>query len=151
MLFSLSSSDKNHSRNIYPYTTPSAHKRNPVYKNTLQQVYESLLIGTCKNRSHLASFPPLKPRKIQVGALARTSTALNTLSTVQKQKFWSCPSKRGQRNQARADTMQCFSGLEQEKPSTLTDGFAPNDALQEDFCETLTGGGTSSFFMNFTS
>jgi hypothetical protein len=99
----------------------------------------------------LASFPPLKPRKIQVGALARTRTALNTLSIVQKQKFWSCPSKRRQENQARADTMQCFSELEQKKASTLTEVFAPNDAPQEDFCETLTGGGASSFFMNFTS
>ena len=33
--------------------------------------------------------------KIQVGALARTSTALNTLSTVQKQKVLELPLEKG--------------------------------------------------------
>jgi len=95
--------------------------------------------------------PPLQPRKIQVGALAQQPLHSTLLALYRNKSFGAVPQKGSRGGQARADTMHCFSELEQAKPSTLTEGFPPSDAPQEDFCETLTGGGTNSFFMNFTS
>jgi len=59
--------------------------------------------------------------------------------------------KKPPRVQAGIGTLQCDSELEEANPSMRTEGFAPTEDPQEDFCDTMTGDGRIPFRMNCTS
>lgn len=152
MLFSLSSSDKNHSQEI-PIPKLSTVLTNEILCTRIlfsKYMKASSLARAKIDRIWRASLLS-NLEKYKLVHLPEQELHSTLLALYRNKSFGAVPQKGGRENQARADTMQCFSELEQKKASTLTEVFAPNDAPQEDFCETLTGGGASSFFMNFTS
>jgi len=123
-----------------------------VYKNTLQQVYESLssLARAKIDRIWRASLLS-NLEKYKLVHLPEQELHSTLLALYRNKSFGAVPQKEGRKIKQELTQCSAFLSLNKKKASTLTEVFAPNDAPQEDFCETLTGGGASSFFMNFTS